>query len=69
MPGRLHPSFPQRRLLPWALGGVSLAALLFGLVADNEGALAAGVVGLAGVIIAYPLAWLVAGRDGDGDER
>jgi hypothetical protein len=69
VPGRLHPAFPQRHLLPWVLGGVSVAAVLYGVVADNEGALLAGSVGLAGVLIAYPLAWLVAGREGDGGEE
>ena len=68
MAGDFLPSFPQKRVLPWALAGVSAAVLVAGFVTGNEPLLFLGVVGMAGVAVAYGLAALLPGSE-HGEDR
>ena len=55
----LLPAVPLGRKAPWILAGVSMAVLTYGLVAGERTTVAVGIIGLAGVIVAFPLARLV----------
>ena len=57
----LFPAFPQSRALPWILAGTSGAVVAYGLFRGDGPATTVGVVGLAGCLIAFPIARLLLG--------
>ena len=60
----LFPAFPQKRALPWILGGISAAVIVTGLVIGDATMLTIGAIGAAGCVIAFPLsAFLLKDRD------
>ncbi len=54
-----RPTLRFGRWLPWALVAVGVALVLWGSVNDDRETVLAGVIGLVGVIVAFPLASLV----------
>lgn len=59
-----RPALPLGRWLPWALAGVGAALIIQGAVTGDGETVLAGVAGLAGVIVAFPLASLVTRHHG-----
>jgi hypothetical protein len=57
------PAFPFPRLLPWLLGAASAAALVAGLTTDHGELTLLGTAGLGVMIVGYPVARLLLGRD------
>lgn len=57
----IFPAFPQTRALPWVLGAGALVSLIYGIVEGITGYEVLGGAGLAGLVVAYPLARLVLG--------
>jgi hypothetical protein len=62
-PRLLLPALPRSRALPWVLGCAAVVALAFGLAAGQPAVVTAGAVGLGGVVVAFPLAGLILGRE------
>lgn len=62
-PRLLLPALPRSRALPWVLGSVAAIALTFGLAAGQPVLVTAGIVGLGGVVVAFPLAAVIQGRE------
>lgn len=56
------PALPLGRAAPWVLGAVAAVLLLLGLWRGNGELALLGVVGLAGVVVAFPLSSLLLGR-------
>lgn len=68
MAGRLLlPAFPGGRAMPWVLLGVSAAVLVAGFIRGDGATMAVGGVGLAGVVVGFPLARIVAGKPPPSD--
>ncbi|MCC6381443.1 MAG: hypothetical protein IT304_02995 [Dehalococcoidia bacterium] len=63
----LLPLLPFPRALPWLLAVVSAGLLAFGYWWDDSPAAVLGAVGLASVIVGFPLAALLLGRSDDGE--
>lgn len=61
----LFPAIPLGRRGPWVLVAVSLAVLVTGLLTGDRTALAVGCIALAGFVIAFPLASLLAPKPDD----
>ena len=55
----LLPALPLGRRAPWVLAGVGAAVLGYGLITGEQTTVVVGAIGLAGVIVAFPLARLV----------
>ena len=63
----LFPAFPQKRALPWILGGISAAVIITGLITGDATTLTIGAIGAAGCIIAFPLSALLLRAPKDND--
>jgi hypothetical protein len=61
MPRR--PIIPFGTKGPWILGAIALALLVYGLITGSAGLIVVGAVGAAGLLIAFPLAELLLGRE------
>jgi len=61
------PVLPLGRLLPWMLGLLGVLLIAWGLVSGEREMVLAGGVGLAGVVVAFPLAAFVLRQQKDGD--
>jgi hypothetical protein len=54
-----RPTLPFGRWLPWALAAIGGALVARGAVNGDRETVLAGVIGLVGVIVAFPLASLL----------
>ena len=59
----LFPAFPRPRALPWLLGGGAGAVAVTGLIRGDHETAILGIAGVAGALVAFPLANLIVGRD------
>lgn len=57
-----RPALPLGRWLPWVLAAVGTGLILWGLLASDRETVLAGVVGVAAVLVAFPLGSLVTRR-------
>lgn len=67
-PGRfLFPAFPGSRALPLILALLSLGVLVLGILAEESGTIALGAVGVAALLVGYPLSRVIMGLGGTDD--
>jgi len=63
-----RPALPLGRWLPWVLAAVGALLIAWGLVTSDREMVLAGAVGLAGVIVAFPVGSRVAQRGEPRDD-
>jgi hypothetical protein len=63
-----RPALPLGRWLPWVLVAVSAALILWGIGRNDRETVLAGVIGVLGVLVAFPLGSLVTHRARHHDE-
>lgn len=66
MPRR--PILPFGSKGPWVLGAVALALLVYGLVSGAAGLIVVGAIGAGALLVAFPLAELLLGREEPPEE-
>lgn len=65
----LFPVLPGGRALPWVLAALSAGLIGWGALASDSSMLIVGIGGLVGVAVAFPMARLLLGRHGDGEDE
>ena len=63
-----RPIIPFGTKGPWILGAVALALLVYGLITSSTGLIVVGAVGAAALLIGFPLAELLLGREPESEE-
>ncbi|MCK9518488.1 MAG: hypothetical protein M0R74_05590 [Dehalococcoidia bacterium] len=63
------PSYPRPGLLPWILGAVAAAALVWGLLDGDRGLIGLGILGLVVGIVAFGISRALLGSDAGEDEQ
>lgn len=61
------PSYPRPELLPWILGAVAAAVLVWGLIAGDRALIGLGILGLFVGFVAFGLSRVVLGSAGDAE--
>lgn len=63
-----RPILPLGSAAPWVLGTVGVVLLALGWAAGSRETLAAGAIALAVLVVAFPLAAVLLGREEPDDE-
>jgi MFS superfamily sulfate permease-like transporter len=63
-----RPIIPFGTKGPWILGALALGLLVYGLITGSTGLVVVGAVGAAALLIGFPLAELMIGRERDSEE-
>ena len=62
-----RPIIPFGTKGPWVLAAVALALLVYGVITGSTGLIVIGAIGAVGLLVAFPLAELLLGRERDPD--